>query len=79
MEEKKLEYFIPARALEHPDNPDDFNLDQKLRMAVLRFFLTKDYLGTISVPDRSVWVFLQERQFNPEKMGYHARAVIKRG
>lgn len=75
--EKKIEYFIPAMALEHPSNPESFTLHQKLKFAVLRYFINKDYYSLISVPSPLPDLFLEQHTFNKEKIGYDILATIK--
>lgn len=75
--EEKIEYFVPALALEHLSNPDSFTLHQKLKYAILRYFLTKDYYSLISVPNPLPGVFIEHYTFNKEKLGYDVSAIIK--
>lgn len=77
--EKKVKYFIPAMALEHPANPEIFSLHQKLKFAIIRYFINGDYLSLVSVPDPLPGVLLEQQTFNKKMLGYDICAIIRSG
>lgn len=63
-------------ALEHPNNTENFSLEEKIRMAVFRynqggnFFESEFNLGPV------FYIFLEKIRFNKEKIGYDVIAKI---
>ncbi len=70
------EYFVPAKALEHHTNPENFNRDQKILAAVQRFHINGDFEQLITVKDNMPSIFVEEYRFNKDRMGYDVVAII---
>lgn len=71
--QKKLNIFIPAQALEHLQNGEDFNLREKLAAAVDRLVKTGDFFEPVA---EKSYVFIENKKFHPESMGYTVEAKI---
>lgn len=73
---KTIECFIPALALEHPANEENYTLRDKLCAAVNRFIHTGSFSELITVQDDTPYVFIENTVFNPVDLGYYVRAKI---
>lgn len=76
-EEKITEYFIPALALEHPQNPEDFNLHKKIMWALLRLYQHNDFFADLEVKDSVPRVYIAKSSLNAKALGYNVLASIK--
>jgi len=70
---KKLNIFVPALALEHPHNSEDYDLKDKLAAAVDRLHKTGDFFEPVQITS---YIFIKNKKFHPEALGYTVEAVI---
>lgn len=72
-----LEMFIPAMAIQHPGNPEDSTLSQRICWAVLRWHQNKDFDSLLVVQnDPLPYVTINTIKLNKEKMGYDITCKI---
>ncbi len=76
MNEDLKEYFIPAKALEHPQNGEDFNLHRKIEFALLRLTLRNNFFEGIELNSQTPSVFIKSKIFDKNKMGYKVLARV---
>ena len=69
-QEKMIECFVPALALEHPSNPETFKKVDKVRAAVRRYEQNGDFDSLITVRDPMPDIFIKKMEFKPEALGY---------
>lgn len=74
---QKIEYFIPANALQTIHNPEHFTLHEKLRFAILRYFLHKDYYSPILIQTALPGVLIEKKTLSRDPLGYTVLATIK--
>lgn len=77
--QEKIEYFIPAQALEHITNPETFTLHEKLRFAILRYFLHQDYYSPILTQSALPGVLIQQKTLSYDPLGYKVSAIVRCG
>lgn len=77
--EEMMDYFIPARALEHRENGENFNLHRKIVWALLRFEQQGDFLGSFDLRYDTPSVYIKSIKFNKERLGYDVEARVKSG
>lgn len=72
--EDVITIFVPAKALEHPENGEQANLKMKLRYAAFRYYTNGDFSGPVG--PHSFILQLQNFMFNQEPLGYHIIAKV---
>lgn len=76
--DKIKEYFVPARDLEHSENPEKAYRADKIRLAILRKHHSSPFKGPKTPQKPNLKVVIAKTTFNPESLGYHVLATIKR-
>lgn len=66
---KTIKCFIPAIALEHPQNGEFFTRREKIVAAVNR------RLRLYGKTKSDIYVFLKNVEFNPEPLGYDVEVI----
>ncbi len=72
----KLNIFIPARALEHPCNSEFASRREKIKLAVIRYFLHGDFF-TAHYTRPAPYVFLEKIHFKTNPLGYAIQATVE--
>lgn len=75
-QERLIECFIPALALEFPVNEEYSILPDKIRSAVNRLIHTGTFTKNVEVRDPIPFIFLKDYKFNKNKLGYDVIAKI---
>ena len=73
---EEIKIFIPAKALEHHDNPEEATRRDKIINAILRWWQKQDFFSNFEPTDIHPFVDLHVTQFNPDELGYHANADV---
>lgn len=77
VKEKKIEFFVPALALEHKENGEFITKKDKIRAAILRWFLYEDFFKEKNIlAGPRLFVVLEEIKFNANSLGYQVRGTI---
>lgn len=76
---EKIEIFVPAHALEHPANKETARREEKIRMAILRYYQQDDFMALLEAQDSIPWVNLHKVTFKPRELGYKVLASIEIG
>lgn len=74
---ENIKYFIPAQALEHPANGEQFNLHQKIVWAIVRYRQNQDFFSLVEVESSLPPIYLEKVYFNKEQLGYDVCAIMK--
>lgn len=77
MKKISVECFVPALALEHDDNNERSQLQDKLRFAIIRCYQNNDFFSPVSKKIRLPAVLILKRTFYPEALGYLVSAILK--
>lgn len=75
--QEEMQIFVPAQALEHPGNQEEYTLKEKIKWALIRYYLNDDFMGLISVSDRLPSVSIEKMQFDPVHVGYYVISAIR--
>lgn len=75
-EPETKEYFVPAMALEHNGNQEDYKLSDKIKAAIYRLHLNGNFTELISVHEPMPYVYLEKYAFDRDRMGYTALAKV---
>lgn len=75
--EEEMQIFIPAKALEHPSNPEEYELKDKIKWALIRYYINDDFFGFIEVRDKIPIIIVEKTQFNPIELGYFVIASVR--
>lgn len=72
----KINIFVPALALQHSSNPEGISRREQLELAVMRYFLNKDFYNpTYRRP--APYVFLEKFLFKKNPLGYAVSAIVE--
>ena len=74
--EKIVKCFVPAQAIEHYSNPEEYSKADKIHAAIIRHELNGDFDSLITVQDPMPYVFIQHMEFRPKELGYLVVAKI---
>lgn len=77
IKKEKISVFVPALALEFPGNKEYCNLLDKIRWALVRLHLRKDFFSKLQAGDRIPGVFVEKIKFNKTDLGYNVSALLK--
>lgn len=72
---EKINIFIPARALEHPCNAEFASREDKIKWAIIRYYLHKDF-STPQYTRPAPYVFLEKVYFKKDLLGYAVLGTI---
>lgn len=74
-----IKYFIPAQALEHPHNSEFFILSEKIKWAVIRYYLFNDFFSLSLIEDPPPALSIHGFTLNKTDLGYDVWGYIKSG
>jgi hypothetical protein len=77
MEGERIVCFVPAQALEHPDNSEFANLLEKIKWALIRYKQNDDFFSRISINGNTPSVYIERKVFHKEALGYEVQAIVK--
>lgn len=73
-----IEYFVPARALEHHKNPEFSSLRDKIIYALRRYVLQKDFEADLDVTGEVPVIIVKDMKFDKWGMGYNIKVIVKK-
>lgn len=75
---ENINVFVPALALQHFCNPADATRNERIKLAVMRFYLNKDFYNP-AYQRPAPYVFLEKIYLKTDPLGYAVQAVIQEG
>lgn len=75
---QKINIFIPALALEHICNAEFASRDEKIKWAIIRYTLHKDFFNPAYMRP-APYVFLEKVLLKKNPLGYAVIATVEKG
>lgn len=75
--DKEIECFIPANAIEHIGNPERISLRNKLRLALIRNYQKGNFYADLDRSEKIPTVVVHYHALNPDELGYWIWATMR--